>query len=107
VKRERKRVAKSGQFFSVQERRLSQSLPPTANLQRYSHSWGIMKLPRRKFLHLAAGEASAWQGIGVPKNTPAEIIEKLNKEVTAGLADSKMKARIADLGSTVAGIKPD
>ena len=45
-------------------------------------------------------EASAWFGIGVPKNTPTEIIEKLNKEINAGLADPKIKARLADLGRT-------
>ena len=45
-------------------------------------------------------EASAWQGIGAPKNTPAEIVDKLNKEINAGLADPKMKTRFADLGST-------
>ena len=44
-------------------------------------------------------EASAWQGIGAPKNTPAEIVEQLNKEVNAALADPKIKARLADLGS--------
>ena len=43
-------------------------------------------------------EASAWYGIGAPKNTPAEIIDKLNKEINAGLADPKMKARLADFG---------
>jgi tripartite-type tricarboxylate transporter receptor subunit TctC len=46
-------------------------------------------------------EASQWYGVGVPKNTPAEIIDKLNKEINAGLADAKMKARLADLGGTV------
>jgi tripartite-type tricarboxylate transporter receptor subunit TctC len=48
-----------------------------------------------------AFEASGWNGIGAPKNTPAEIIDRLNKEVNAGLADPKMKARLADLGGTV------
>src|SRR5262245_17439030 len=43
-------------------------------------------------------EASAWQGIGAPKNTSAEIVDKLNKEVNAALDDPKMKARLADLG---------
>jgi tripartite-type tricarboxylate transporter receptor subunit TctC len=43
-------------------------------------------------------EATVWLGIGAPRNTPAEVIDKLNKEVNAGLADSKIKARIADLG---------
>jgi tripartite-type tricarboxylate transporter receptor subunit TctC len=46
-------------------------------------------------------DAMAWNGVGVPKNTPAEIIEKLNKEVNAVLADPKVKDRIADLGGTV------
>src|SRR5439155_6755242 len=45
-------------------------------------------------------EASGWQGIGAPTNTSAEIVEMLNKEVNAGLADPKMKARLAGLGST-------
>jgi tripartite-type tricarboxylate transporter receptor subunit TctC len=43
-------------------------------------------------------EASAWFGMGVPKGTPAEIIDKLNKEVNAALQDEKVKARLADLG---------
>src|SRR5262245_11706701 len=46
-------------------------------------------------------EASAWFGVGAPKATPAEVVEKLNKEINAGLADPKMKARLADLGGTV------
>jgi tripartite-type tricarboxylate transporter receptor subunit TctC len=45
-------------------------------------------------------EASGWAGIGAPKTTPAEIVEKLNKEINAGLADPKIKARLADLGGT-------
>jgi tripartite-type tricarboxylate transporter receptor subunit TctC len=43
-------------------------------------------------------EATAWFGIGAPKNTPAEIIAKLNKEINAGLADPKLQERITDLG---------
>jgi tripartite-type tricarboxylate transporter receptor subunit TctC len=46
-------------------------------------------------------EASALQGIGAPKQTPAEIVDKLNKEITAGLVDPKLKARFADLGAAV------
>jgi tripartite-type tricarboxylate transporter receptor subunit TctC len=46
-------------------------------------------------------ETSSWWGVGVPRNTPAEIIAKLNKEINAALADPKMKARLADLGGTV------
>jgi tripartite-type tricarboxylate transporter receptor subunit TctC len=45
-------------------------------------------------------EASTWYGLGVPKNTPAEIIGKLNLEVNAGLADPKLKARLSNLGAT-------
>jgi tripartite-type tricarboxylate transporter receptor subunit TctC len=46
-------------------------------------------------------ESSQWYGVGAPKNTPVEIVEKLNKEINAALADPKMKARFADLGGTV------
>jgi tripartite-type tricarboxylate transporter receptor subunit TctC len=46
-------------------------------------------------------EVSQWYGVGVSKNAPAEIIGKLNKEINAGLADPKLKARLADLGGTV------
>jgi tripartite-type tricarboxylate transporter receptor subunit TctC len=46
-------------------------------------------------------EASSWYGIGAPKNTPAKIIDKLNREINAGLADPKLKARLSDLGGTV------
>jgi tripartite-type tricarboxylate transporter receptor subunit TctC len=46
-------------------------------------------------------EASAVLGLGAPRNTPAEIIDTLNKEINAALADPNMKARIADLGGTV------
>ena len=42
-------------------------------------------------------EASAWYGIGAPRNTPVEVIDKLNKETNAGLADPKLKARLDDL----------
>ena len=45
-------------------------------------------------------EADGWSGIGAPKNTPVAIIDTLNKEINAGLADPKMKAQLADLGST-------
>jgi tripartite-type tricarboxylate transporter receptor subunit TctC len=45
-------------------------------------------------------EASGFYGIGAPKNTPTEIIDKLNKEINAGLADPKLVARLADLGCT-------
>jgi tripartite-type tricarboxylate transporter receptor subunit TctC len=46
-------------------------------------------------------EASGWQGVGAPRNTPGEIVNKLNKEINLALADPKMKARLADLGGTV------
>ena len=43
-------------------------------------------------------EASSWYGIGAPMGTPAEIVDKLNREINAGLADPKIKARLADMG---------
>jgi tripartite-type tricarboxylate transporter receptor subunit TctC len=50
---------------------------------------------------LPAYEASNWYGVGAPKDTPVEIIDRLNKEINAGLADPKLRARLADLGSTM------
>ena len=51
-------------------------------------------------------ETSAWQGVGAPKSTPVEIIDRLNKEINAGLADPKIKARVADMGGTVLAGSP-
>jgi len=51
-------------------------------------------------------EASSWYGIGVPKGTPAEIVDTLNKEVNIALADPKMQARFADLGATALAGSP-
>src|SRR6478672_3460039 len=51
-------------------------------------------------------EASGWNGICAPKNTPVEIIEKLNKEINAGLADPKTRATLADLGGMVLAGSP-
>ena len=45
-------------------------------------------------------EASSWSGIGAPRNTPTEIVDKLNREINAALADPELKARLADLGGT-------
>jgi len=45
-------------------------------------------------------ESSFWTGVGAPKSTPPEIVDKLNKEINAALADPKMKARFAELGAT-------
>jgi tripartite-type tricarboxylate transporter receptor subunit TctC len=55
---------------------------------------------------VASYEASTWQGIGAPKNTPIEIVDKLNKEINAGLADPKIKARLVELGATALPITP-
>ena len=52
-------------------------------------------------------EASGWNGVGVPKNTPIEIVDKLNKETNAGFANSDIKARLADLGATAVANTPD
>jgi len=51
-------------------------------------------------------EASGWNGVCAPKNTPIEIIEKLNNVINAGLADPKMKARLAELGATALAGSP-
>jgi tripartite-type tricarboxylate transporter receptor subunit TctC len=52
-------------------------------------------------------EASFWLGLGAPKNTLAETITKLNKEINAALADPQIKARLADLGGTVLPGSPE
>ena len=51
-------------------------------------------------------EANIWYGIGAPKSTPPEIVDKLNKEINLGLADSKLKARFAGLGAAVLAGSP-
>ena len=51
-------------------------------------------------------DASFWYGIGVPKNTPAEIVDKLNEAINAGLADPTIKARLADLGGVPMPMSP-
>ena len=51
-------------------------------------------------------EASGWIGFGAPRNTPAEIIDKLNREISAGLADPRIRARIGDLGNTPLALSP-
>jgi tripartite-type tricarboxylate transporter receptor subunit TctC len=51
-------------------------------------------------------EASNWYGLGAPKNTATEIVEKLDKEINAGLGDPRIKARLADLGSLPLSMMP-
>jgi tripartite-type tricarboxylate transporter receptor subunit TctC len=50
---------------------------------------------------VAGYETSNWYGLGVPRGTPTDIIERLNKEVNAGLADPRLKARLNEVGGTV------
>jgi tripartite-type tricarboxylate transporter receptor subunit TctC len=51
-------------------------------------------------------EASQWYGLGAPKGTPAEIVDKLNKEINAALIDARMKARFAEIGGTALAGSP-
>jgi tripartite-type tricarboxylate transporter receptor subunit TctC len=51
-------------------------------------------------------EASGWFGIGAPRNIPAEIVDKLNKEINAALADPKIMGRLADIGATALALSP-
>jgi tripartite-type tricarboxylate transporter receptor subunit TctC len=53
-----------------------------------------------------AYEASIWFGVCAPKNAPAEIVDRLSKEINGGLADSKLKARLGDLGNTTLSLSP-
>ena len=52
-------------------------------------------------------EVNVWFGVGAPKGTPAEVIDKLNKEINAGLADPKIKTRLEDLGGIPMPMTPD
>ena len=51
-------------------------------------------------------EASSWYGVAAPRNAPAEIVDKLNREINAALIDSKVKAKLADLGGSILGGSP-
>ena len=51
-------------------------------------------------------EASSWYGVAAPRNTPVDIVDKLNNAINAALADAKLKARIADLGGSILGGSP-
>ena len=51
--------------------------------------------------YLPGYEASGWQGIGAPKDTPPEIISTLNKQINASLSDAQIRARLSDLGGSV------
>jgi tripartite-type tricarboxylate transporter receptor subunit TctC len=51
-------------------------------------------------------ESSAWYGVGAPRNTPAEIVDRLNKEINAILAEPKVKTRIAEMGATLVAGSP-
>jgi tripartite-type tricarboxylate transporter receptor subunit TctC len=51
-------------------------------------------------------DVTAWYGVGAPKGTPVDIIDKLNKEINSGLADPKLKARLADFGGTPLVLSP-
>jgi tripartite-type tricarboxylate transporter receptor subunit TctC len=51
-------------------------------------------------------EASPWEGLGAPKNTPAEVIDRLNKEVNAALADPKVRARLAEFSAVPIPMTP-
>jgi tripartite-type tricarboxylate transporter receptor subunit TctC len=80
--------------------RCSRVRPGAAPVPKLMHCWALPDVPTVSEF-VPGYEASAWHGIGVPRNTPAEIINKLNKEINAALADPKIKARLADLGGTV------
>jgi tripartite-type tricarboxylate transporter receptor subunit TctC len=51
-------------------------------------------------------EASVWQGVGAPKSTPLGIVEKLNREINAALADPKVRAQLANLGGRALALSP-
>jgi tripartite-type tricarboxylate transporter receptor subunit TctC len=68
--------------------------------------WPGNRQQEAKRLTSACYESSTWHGVGLPKATPAEIIDKLNNRINATLDDPVMKARLADLGGTVLAGSP-
>ena len=56
---------------------------------------------------VAGYEANSWCGVGVPRGTPGEIIERLNREINAGLANPTVRARLADVATTPIVFSPD
>jgi tripartite-type tricarboxylate transporter receptor subunit TctC len=56
---------------------------------------------------IAGYDATGWNGIGAPRNTPADVVDKLNKAINAGLADSRIKLRIAEFGDAVFASSPE
>ena len=56
---------------------------------------------------IAGLEVSTWSGVGVPSGTPADIIERLNREINAGLADAALRARLAEVGAVPLQLAPD
>ena len=85
------------------------SIPPAIEFIRKLRGLAVTTAMRQEVLpdiptvgeFVPGYEASAWQGIGAPKNTPAEIIDRLNREINAGLADPKIKAQLLNLGGSV------
>ena len=66
----------------------------------------MRRIPRPSAISFWANEASSWFGIAAPKDTPAAIVEALNRETNAGLADLKIMARLTDMGGMVLAGSP-
>jgi tripartite-type tricarboxylate transporter receptor subunit TctC len=68
----------------------------------------VLELPNLPTLNefVPGYEASAWYGVSAPKDTPTDVIEKLNRDINAALADPKVKARLLELGCTLLGGSP-
>jgi tripartite-type tricarboxylate transporter receptor subunit TctC len=65
-------------------------------------------IPRSQSATLIPGfEASAWYGLGAPKDTPAEVVDTLNRSVNAGLADATIKKRLTELGGVPMPLSPE
>jgi tripartite-type tricarboxylate transporter receptor subunit TctC len=66
---------------------------------------GLLELPAMSEF-LPGFEASSWYGVAAPRNAPAEIVDKLNREINAALIDSKVNAKLADFGGSILGGSP-
>src|SRR5262249_18076681 len=81
---------------------------PHYRIHRAHQGWQAARARRNPTVaeFLPGYEASTWYGVGAPMGTPAEIVDKLNREFTAGLADPKIKQRLTDLGGVPMPMTP-
>ena len=93
----------AGAYAALLDGRVDVYFPPLISATDHIRSGALRALPGTA---VPGCEATTWFGIGAPRNTPADIVDRLNTEINAALADSKFAARLADFGGTVIAGSP-